>query len=136
MQSLDKWLNVSAWFIRGWITSLTARISEGKVRAQARTNKQAQAQTNKQAHEWTNKQAYEQTNKQAHKQANKQCQKQIIITIMITTRHWVKSMRRRHIISRPEVWAWKLDQKSCYKVWVRGLSIRCGSSHRSDTRRL
>ena len=98
--------------------SWTARISEGIVRAQARTNKQAHKQTSAQ----TNKR----TNKQAHKQTNKQYWKQIIITIIITTGHRVRSMQRRHIIPRPEVRAWRLDQKSRYKVWVRGLSMKAG----------
>ena len=83
----DKWLDMSAWFIRGWITSWTVCTLEGIVRAQEQTNKQ--------------------------------CQKQIIIMIMITTRHRVRSMHGGDNTS-------SLEQRSEYKAWTRSLITKSG----------
>ena len=56
----------------------------------------------------------------AQEQTNKQCQKQIIITIMITTKHWVKSIHDKDNTS-------SLEQKSEYKAWIRSFVTKLGS---------
>ena len=48
--------------------------------------------------------------------------------------------RKQYIIFRSVIWVWGLNQKSSYKVWIRGLirslDQKSESSQKSDVRRV